>query len=378
MIIPQLVPTTSAKSQELIDEMFENPSLFNSNTYSSRCENWLSKNVFKSKPTFLTTSGTRALELIAASLDLCADDEVIFPSYTFVGTANPFVLFGAKPVFVDVMEDTLGMDFNILEDAITENTKAIVVVHYNGIGAHIGQILRIAQKHNILLIEDNAQGFMCTYKNQFLGTFGDFSILSFNYTKNIQCGEGGALIVNNLAFVQKVEQLYHLGTNRLDFLNKKVDHYEWVSKGSKFYPSQLEAAVLLPQLEQSDSILNRRKQMWDLYYDLLSDSPAILSRISLPKQLPFCRHTGHIFYILLKNIKDKVPLISFLKKQGISAFSHYSALHLSAYGQKHGLVYGGKVAEELGESLIRLPIFDTITEEAVEYVVKTLEAFIKR
>lgn len=378
MIIPQLVPTTSAKSQDLIDEMFENPSLFNSNTYSSRCENWLSKNVFKSKPTFLTTSGTRALELIAASLDLSPEDEIIFPSYTFVGTANPFVLFGAKPVFVDVMEDTLGMDFNLLEDAITANTKAIVVVHYNGIAAHIGKILRIAQKHNILLIEDNAQGFMCSYKNQFLGTFGDFSILSFNYTKNIQCGEGGALIVNNLAFVQKIEQLYHLGTNRLDFLSKKVPHYEWVSKGSKFYPSQLEAAVLLPQLERSADILKRRKQIWDLYYELLSKNPTILSKISLPKQLPYCSHTGHIFYILLKNEQDKDSLISFLKKQGISAYSHYSALHLSAYGQKYGKIYGGKIAEAIGKNLIRLPIFDTITEEAVGTVVKAIEAFIER
>tara|TARA_Y100000385_G_scaffold66934_1_gene66712 strand:+ start:26415 stop:27551 length:1137 start_codon:yes stop_codon:yes gene_type:complete len=375
MTIPQLIPTTLKESKHLISQIFDDPSLFASQKYSSLCEKWLSDNLFNRRPVFLTTSGTRALELIAASMNLEKDDEIIFPSYTFVGTANPFVLFGVKPVFVDVMEDTLGMDFNLLEDAITKNTKAIVVVHYNGIGAHIDQILRIAQRHKILLIEDNAQGFMCTYKDQFLGTFGDFSILSFNYTKNIQCGEGGALIVNNDKYLEKVQYMYHLGTNRLDFLNKKISNYEWVSKGSKFYPSQLESAMLLPQLINCKKILSERLSAWKLYYTLLSKNKVIIENVDLPVHFADCEHTAHIFYIRTKNLLDKTGLISFLKKRGISAYSHYTPLHLSKYGKKHGICIAGHVSEKINNSLIRLPLYSKITANEINMVVDSIEAY---
>jgi len=375
MSIPQLIPTITKKSKILLNDLIDNPKLFNSNLYTSDCEKWLSKNIYNNKPVFLTTSGTRALELIAAAINLEKGDEIIFPSYTFVGTANPFVLHGAKPVFVDVLEETLGLDYNLLEEAITPKTKAIVVVHYNGIGANIEKIIAISKKHKLLLVEDNAQGFMCKYNNKYLGSFADFSILSFNYTKNIQCGEGGALIVNNSKYLNDIEMIYHLGTNRIDFQNKKVSHYEWIAKGSKFYPSQLEAAVLLPQLEMSAEILEKRKQSWDLYFQLLSQSEIIRKQATLPVQIPNCEHTGHIFYLRLKNELERNKIISHLKASDIQVFPHYSPLHLSKFGKAYGRSFGGQISERISHSLIRLPLYSTISKKEVKTVVSAIEAF---
>ncbi|MFT5827781.1 MAG: dTDP-4-amino-4,6-dideoxygalactose transaminase [Urechidicola sp.] len=375
MLIPQLIPTITKESKLLVDKMFEDPTLFNGNTYSTLCENWLSQNMFNNKPVFLTTSGTRALELIATAIDIKQNDEIIFPSYTFVGTANPFVLFGATPVFVDVIEESIGLDHELLEQAITPKTKAIVVVHYNGIGVHIDKLVAIAKKHNILLIEDNAQGFMCKYDDKYLGTFADFSILSFNYTKNVQCGEGGALIINNSKYVGPIEKIYHLGTNRLDFVNKKVSHYEWVCKGSKFYPSQLEAAVLFPQLEKSSEILGKRKKSWKLYFNLLSESTILKKHIDLPVQFQKCEHTGHIFYIKLKDKQDKQALVSNLRDSGIIVFSHYTPLHLSEFGKINGVSYGGEISAKISDSLLRLPIHSQISNCDIQTVVSAIEGF---
>lgn len=355
--------------------MFEDPRLFNSNTYSSLCEKWLSKSIFNNKPVFLTNSGTRALELIAASLNIEENDEIIFPSYTFVGTANPFVLFGAKPVFVDIIEESLGLDYTLIEQAISSKTKAIVVVHYNGVGVNIDKIVAIAKKYKLLLIEDNAQGFMCKYDNRYLGTFADFSILSFNYTKNIQCGEGGALIINNSKYLETIQKIYHLGTNRLDFENKKVAYYEWVCKGSKFYPSQLEAAVLLPQLEMSTEILEKRKQSWNVYLKLFSQSKRIKNHVKLPAQIPKCEHTGHIFYIRLKDKSTRTELVLYLRNKGILAFPHYTPLHLSEFGKIHGAYFGGKISEKISQSLIRLPLHSTISNKEIKMVVSSIEVF---
>ena len=375
MTIPQLIPTTLKESKHLISQIFDDPSLFASQKYSSLCEKWLSDNLFNRRPVFLTTSGTRALELIAASMNLEKDDEIIFPSYTFVGTANPFVLFGVKPVFVDVFNDSLSLNINLLEQAITPKTKAVLVVHYNGIGQNIEKLLKIVKARNLILIEDNAQGFKCKYKSKYLGTFGDFSILSFNYTKNIQCGEGGALIVNNDKYLEKVQNIYHLGTNRLDFLNKKVSNYEWVSKGSKFYPSQLESAMLLPQLINCKKILSDRLRAWKLYYTLLSKNKVILEKVDLPVHFADCEHTAHIFYIRTKKLLDKAGLISYLKKRGISAYSHYTPLHLSKYGKKHGVCVAGHVSEKINNSLIRLPLYSKITANEINMVVDSIEAY---
>jgi dTDP-4-amino-4,6-dideoxygalactose transaminase len=317
----------------------------------------------------MTSSGTRALELTAASLNLNLGDEIIFPSYTFVGTVNPFVLYGANPVFVDVKSDSIGSDIELLEKSITKKTKAIVVVHYNGIGCDIDKIRELTTKNNIVLIEDNAQGFMCKYKNQMLGTFGDLSILSFNYTKNIQCGEGGALIVNNEIFLDRIEKAYNSGTNKGDFEKKLVKNYEWVSVGSKFYPSQLECAVLLPQLEKSGEILKKRIANWDYYYKLLSENEELLNFIYLPVNHSECLHFGHIFYIRVR--KNREELISFLKKKNVEAYSHYTPLHLSKFGKQFPY-FGGNIAKEISESILRLPIHNQIEKEEIKKVVNSI------
>lgn len=368
-MIQQLIPTVALESKDLINEMIEHPSLFKSKNYSMKCENWLSTNVYNKKPVFMTNSGTRALELIAASIDIKTNDEIIFPSYTFVGTVNPFVQYGATPVFVDIDKDSLGIDIIHLESAISPKTKAIVVVHYNGIARHIDKIKELANTKGILLIEDNAQGFLCKYKRKYTGTFGDFSILSFNYTKNVQCGEGGALIVNNLDFMRKIEILYNLGTNKIDFEKKLVKNYEWSGMGSKFYPSQLECAMLLPQLEKSKEIIQKRIDDWEYYFDLFSEKNELFKFIELPIKLSDCKHSGHIFYIKVK--ENREGLISFLSAKNIQTYAHYTPLHLSIFGKQFNY-FGKHNALNLSRSILRLPIYHKIKKVEIKKVVESI------
>lgn len=373
-MIEQLIPTVALESRDLINEMIEHPSLFKSKNYSMKCENWLSNNIYNKKPVFMTNSGTRALELIAASIDIKTNDEIIFPSYTFVGTVNPFVQYGATPVFVDIDKDSLGIDIIHLESAITPKTKAIVVVHYNGIAQHIDKIKVLANKKGILLIEDNAQGFLCKYKRKYTGTFGDFSILSFNYTKNVQCGEGGALIVNNIKFINKIETSYNLGTNRADFEKKLVKNYEWTGIGSKFYPSQLECAILLPQLEKSKEIIQKRINDWEYYFDLFSENKEIFKYIELPVNYSECKHSGHIFYIKVK--KNREGFISFLKSKNILSYTHYTPLHLSIFGKQFNY-FGGHNALNISDTILRLPIYHKIQKKEIKEVVESILKYYK-
>jgi dTDP-4-amino-4,6-dideoxygalactose transaminase len=375
MLIPQLKPTVSKKSLSNIKKVCKTPSLLMGKHFSKLCESWLKENIYPDAEVMLTTSGTRALELIAYALNLSPEDEIIVPSYTFVGSINPFVAKGASPVFVDIDENTLSLNISKLQKAITKRTKAIIVVHYNGLGPHIQEVLRIAQSNNIVLIEDNAQGFNCSSGGQKLGTFGDFSILSFNYTKNVQCGEGGALIVNNNSYLSEIEKYYELGTNRKDFLAGKINHYEWVSIGGKFFPSQLQAAFLYPQLCESFEKIAKRIKKWEFYYRNIAASPILTAHLKLPVIHENCSHNAHIFYVLLRQPEKRNDFLNFLKANQIIAAPHYAALHTSKYISESGKSFRNPVSTKVSESIVRLPMYNGIKKTEIQQVIETMERY---
>ncbi len=328
-----------------------------------------------SKKVLMTTSCTSALEMAALLADIQPGDEVIMPSYTFVSTANAFVLRGATIVFVDIRPDTMNIDESLIEDAITEKTKAIVPVHYAGVSCEMDTICAIAKKHNLIVVEDAAQGVMSFYKGRALGAIGDLGCYSFHETKNYSMGEGGAILINNDKNVERAEIIREKGTNRTKFFRGQVDKYTWVDVGSSYLQSELNCAYLYGQIENPEIINNDRLKSWNLYYELLKPL-ADKGCIELPTIPEECVHNAHMFYIKAKDLEERTRLIAFLKENNIGAVFHYIPLHSSPAGKQFGRFHGeDKFTTKESERLLRLPMYYGLTWKDLNYVVKKIESF---
>ena len=325
--------------------------------------------------TLLTTSCTHALEMAALLLRLQPGDEVIVPAFTFVSTASAFMLYGAKPVFVDVRQDTLNIDVDQVEAAITSRTKAICVVHYGGIACEMERLVKISRDHNLVLIEDNAHGLFAKYKGKYLGTFGALATQSFHETKNITCGEGGALIINDPSLSERAEILREKGTDRTKFLRGQVDKYTWVDVGSSWVISDLLAAILYGQLLRADEIYLQRIKIWSRYHNELA-SWASSNSVITPTVPDGCEHTGHVYHLRFQRGIQRDKFIEHLKNLDIYAVFHYQPLHLSTVGRS----IGGKdgqfpITESAGDCLIRLPLFNTMSEDEQSHVIESVKVF---
>lgn len=339
--------------------------------FTAKCQEWLETSL-NCNCALLTHSCTAALEMAALLCDVQPGDEIILPSFTFVSTANAFALRGGVPVFIDIKEETLNIDENLIDQAITARTKVIVPVHYAGIPCELNVISQLAEEKNILVVEDAAQALLSSYNGKFLGTIGDIGAFSFHETKNIISGEGGAILINNEKLVERARVLWEKGTNRPAFLNGEIDKYTWVDLGSSFQPSEIISAFLFAQLEKADQIICVRRRHFELYYQLLRP---LLDKefISLPRR---DHGNGHIFYIITKSFDERTQLIRFLREKGIQAVFHYIPLHSSPGGQKYGRVNGAlPVTDELSGRLLRLPMFYEMDEGMVCQVVQALDDF---
>jgi dTDP-4-amino-4,6-dideoxygalactose transaminase len=323
----------------------------------------------------LTTSCTHALEMAALLLDIQPGDEVIVPSFTFVSTANAFVLRGARPVFIDIRPDTLNLDVSQLEHLISPRTRAIVPVHYAGVGCEMDQILRVAGAHGIPVVEDNAHGLFGKHRDKYLGTLGCMAAHSFHETKNFTCGEGGALFINDPQYVQRAEVLHEKGTNRSEFFRGQVDKYTWVDLGSSYLPSDLLAAFLYAQLEARTEIQAKRRRVWDFYQQGLRDWAQAVGA-TLPVVPPHCEQAYHMFYVLLPSLEYRTKLIEHLNSNGICAVFHYVPLHLSNAGMKFAArTTSCPVTEDVSSRLLRLPFYNDLTETEQSLVIRTITAF---
>lgn len=323
----------------------------------------------------LTTSCTDALEMAALLLDIQPGDEIIVPSFTFVSTVNAFVLRGARPVFIDIRPDTLNLDDAKLEGLITSRTKAIVPVHYAGVGCEMDTICEVASRYGIPIVEDNAHGLFGKYRGQYLGTFGDLATQSFHETKNFTCGEGGALLINNSQYLEKAEIIREKGTNRSRFFRGQVDKYTWVDIGSSYLPSDILAAILYAQLEARERIQAKRRRIWE-YYSQNLEGWAKEVGVQLPVVPQYCEQAYHMFYMLLPSLGFRQALIEYLKSRGILSVFHYLPLHLSDMGRHFGGQKGDcPVTEDVSDRLLRLPFFNSLSEDEQEKVVNAILGF---
>jgi dTDP-4-amino-4,6-dideoxygalactose transaminase len=352
-----------------------NRTLSGDGVFTERSHKWLEERLGARKA-LLTHSGTGALEMSAILLDIMPGDEVIMPSYTFVSTANAFVLRGATPVFVDIRRDTLNIDEAKIEQAITSKTKAIVVVHYAGVACEMDAIMHLARKHNVFVVEDAAQAIFSTYKKRNLGTIGDIGCLSFHATKNIVSGEGGALLINNTRFVERAEIVREKGTNRARFLRGQVDKYTWEDIGSSFLPSDLLAALLYGQLRRSNRIQKQRKKAWDFYRKSLADGES-KGWFEIERKANYeHEHNYHMFYLLLNSPQERTDLIEHLRQKGIYSVFHYVPLHSSPAGLMYGRVSGDlSVTDEVSKRLIRLPLYSGVRGRASRVVKEVARYF---
>lgn len=372
--IPFNRPTIVGKELYYISEAIHNGLSAGDGAFTKQCHALLEQALGVPK-VLLTTSCTDALELSALLLNIQPGDEVIVPSFTFVSTVNAFVLRGAKPVFVDVRPDTLNLDETRLEQLITERTKAIVPVHYAGVGCEMDAIGAIAAKYQIPVVEDNAHGLFGKYKGQYLGTFGTFATQSFHETKNFICGEGGALLINDADYIEHAEIMREKGTNRSRFFRGQVDKYTWVDIGSSFLPSDLLAAFLYAQLEAREQIQSKRQQIWNYYNEQLSEWAAAHS-VRMPIVPAHCEQSYHMFYLLLPSLADRQALINHLKARDILSVFHYLPLHLSDMGRKFGGQAGDcPVTEDVSDRLLRLPFYNNLEEVEQASVVAALREF---
>jgi dTDP-4-amino-4,6-dideoxygalactose transaminase len=340
--------------------------------YSNKVKTWFIERL-RCDSFHLTTSCTDALEMCSLLLDISPGDEVISPSFTFVSTVNSFVLRGAKIVFVDIDPMTMNIDENLIEDAINNKTKAIIIVHYAGVSCNMDSIIKIADKYKIPVIEDAAQGVMSKYKNKYLGTIGELGTYSFHETKNYTMGEGGALVINKKKYFERAEIIREKGTNRSNFLRGQVDKYTWVDLGSSFLPSDILAAYLYPQLEIADAILNDRLSSWKLYYSELQE---LTNHIDLPYIPEYAHHNAHMFYIKTKNIEERTSLINQLSKDGIQAVFHYVPLHSSPAGIKYGRFHGvDRYTTKESERLLRLPLYYQMDKTDIIRVCESIKRF---
>lgn len=372
--IPFNRPTIVGKELYYIAEAIHSGHAAGDGGFTRKCHALLEQALGVRK-VLLTTSCTSALEMTGLLLGLEPGDEVIVPSFTFVSTVNAFVLRGARPVFIDVRPDTLNIDETQLERLITRRTKAIVVVHYAGVGCEMDAISRIATQYGIPIVEDNAHGLFGKYKGKYLGTFGALATQSFHETKNFTCGEGGALLINNPQFVERAEIIREKGTNRSRFFRGQVDKYTWVDIGSSYLPSDILAGFLYAQLEARDEIQAKRRQIWEYYRDHLAEW-AKACDVRLPIVPEHCEQSYHMFYLLLPSLEDRQGLIAHLKSRGILSVFHYLPLHLSDMG----LQFGGKpgdcpVTEDVSDRLLRLPFYNDLEEADQARVVTAIQEF---
>jgi len=339
--------------------------------YTLRCHDFLERELGVRKA-LLTTSCTHALELAALLLDLKEGDEVVMPAFTFVSIANAFVLRGARPVFADIRPDTLNLDEKKLPNLITRNTRAIVPVHYAGVGCEMDRILEVARKQNLAVIEDNAHGLFGKYRGRFLGTFGCLATQSFHETKNVTCGEGGALLINDERYIERAEIIRQKGTDRTRFLRGEVDKYSWIDVGSSYLPSDILAAFLLAQLEARERIQAVRQRIWERYYDELTDW-ADGNGVRLPVVPADCNQAYHLFYLLLPSLQERQRFIAHLKERAILSVFHYVPLHTSEMGRRYGGVLGDcPVAEMVGDRLVRLPFYNELSETEQSRVIDAI------
>ena len=342
--------------------------------FTKRCQSLLEQELGIPK-VLLTTSCTHALEMAALLLEIEPGNEVIVPSFTFVSTVNAFVLHGACPVFIDIRPDTLNLDEAQLEPLITPRTKAILPVHYAGVGCEIDAILEIAERHSVAVVEDNAHGLFGKYKGKYLGTFGCLATQSFHETKNFTCGEGGALLINDPQYIERAEIIREKGTNRSRFFRGQVDKYTWVDLGSSYLPSDILAAFLYAQLEAREQIQAKRRRVWEYYYEHLQDW-AKDHDVRLPIVPAHCEQPYHMFYLILPSLEKRQALIAHLKTEGILSVFHYLPLHLSKMGRR----FGGKegdcpVTEDVSDRLLRLPFYNDLTEADQSSVVAAIREF---
>lgn len=368
------VPPVIGIEEKYVRQAIESHKICGDGEFTKKCKTWMEEK-FKAEEVLLTTSCSSALEMSAILADIKPGDEVIMPAFTFVSTANAFVLRGAKVVFVDIRPDTMNIDENLIEDAITEKTKAIVPVHYAGVACEMDKILEIAKKHNLLVIEDAAQGVMAKYKDKYLGTIGDIGCYSFHETKNYSSGEGGAVVFKDNRYTEMAEIIREKGTNRSKFFRGQVDKYTWVECGSSYLPSDINAAYLWAELEQADKINNNRLATWNYYNENLKilEDKGYIERPYIPKE---CTHNAHMYYIKTKDLSERTALIKFLKENDIQAVFHYVPLHTAPAGIKYGRFNGeDKYTTKESDRLVRLPMYYDLKQKDAEKVVLAIKEF---
>lgn len=374
MSIPFNKPHLTGHEQSYMAEAVANGHISGDGHFTKRCHTLLEQALGVPKA-LLTTSCTHALEMAAILLDIQPGDEVIVPSFTFVSTVNAFVLRGAKPVFCDIRGDTLNLDETLLHSLITPKTRAIVPVHYGGVGCEMDTILKLALQNGIAVVEDNAHGLFGTYRGKPLGTFGCLATQSFHETKNLHCGEGGALLINAPGLVERAEIIREKGTNRSRFFRGQVDKYTWVDLGSSYLPSDLLAAFLFAQLEHSGDIQGKRRRIWEYYYANLADW-AKERGVQLPHIPAHCDQSWHLFYLVMPSQDERQRLISGLKERDILSVFHYLPLHLSPMGERFGGRSGDcPVCESVSDRLVRLPFYNDLSEADQALVVAAVKQF---
>ena len=368
------IPPFTGKETEYMAKAIQNHKISGDGEFTKKCNKWIEDHTGTAKA-LLTTSCTHATEMAALLADIKPGDEVIMPSYTFVSTADAFVLRGATAVFVDIRPDTMNIDEKLIEDAITEKTRAIVPVHYAGVACEMDTIMDIAKRHNLLVIEDAAQGVMSSYKGQALGSIGDYGCFSFHETKNYSMGEGGCLLIRDKENIDNAEIIREKGTNRSKFFRGQIDKYTWIEAGSSYLPSELNAAYLWAQLEMAEEINKNRLNSWNVYYEALKPLEEC-GRIELPYIPQECTHNAHMFYLKTKDIEERTRFITYLKEQGILAVFHYIPLHTSPAGKKYGRFHGEDVyTTKESERLVRLPMYYHLTDADRAYVIEKVKKF---
>jgi dTDP-4-amino-4,6-dideoxygalactose transaminase len=372
--IPFNSPSFSERDYSLMIEAIKGGHSAGNGPFTKRAEDVLRREL-EVNQTLLTTSCTHALEISALLCKLQPGDEVIVPAFTFVSTASAFALYGAKPVFVDSCKDTLNIDPSLIEAAITPRTRAVCVVHYGGVACDMEKILEIVNRYGLILIEDNAHGLLSKYRGKYTGSFGSLATQSFHETKNIACGEGGALLVKDISLIERAEILREKGTNRSQFLKGQVDKYTWVDIGSSWVISDLLAAILLGQLERADEINSRRLQIWDRYHTELMQW-ANENKVTQPHIPKECEHVGHVYFLRFQHGEQRTRFINHMKESNISCVFHYQPLNTSPVGQKFGGFEGQCfVAEQAGECLVRLPLFNSMSDDDQTRVVEAVLTF---
>ena len=368
------VPPCTGNEIKYISEAIASHKICGDGNFTKKCDAWMEQR-FNAKKVLLTTSGSTALDMAALMCGFEPGDEVILPSFTFSSTANAFVLAGAKLVFVDVRPDTMNMDEKLIEAAITDRTRAVCVMHYAGVACEMDTIMDIARRHNLLVVEDAAQGVMSSYKGRALGTIGDFGCYSFHETKNYSMGEGGAIVINNPDYIEKAEILREKGTDRARFFRGQVDKYTWVDFGDSYLPSELNAAYLWAQLEMADEINNDRLHSWHEYNEAFRPLRE-KGRLELPVIPDGCVHNAHMYYIKCRDLAERTALISFLKQRDILAVFHYVPLHSAPAGVRFGRFAGeDRYTTSESDRLVRLPMYYKLTEEDRNKVIAAVREF---